>query len=235
MAGLIDLAGGEEGSRLDPLERTRASWETSMLAQLDPLRTELRLEPPSRVAVRSGAENSGSGLRLAYWGDDVSVEWPGLVFLHPDGTELSVFDSAMVLYYLANADGQAPTGSWIGFRELPEGAFYHQAFQSYSGDRICREFEAQPQALGTCARAIGGWPVSDLGDHAFAFQPLPLIRLAAVLWLGDDEVASRAVVLFDEAASHHHPTDGLALLGSGLARRLLKQAERERAARSDQG
>jgi hypothetical protein len=235
MAGLIDLAGGEDGSGPDPLERTRASWEVSMLAQLDPLRTSLRLEPPSRVARRCGAENRESGLQLAYWGDDVSVAWPDMLPLRPDGTELSTFDSAMVLYYLSRADGLAPTGKWIGFRELPEGAFYHQAFQSYSGDRICRGFEADPEALRRCAGAIGGWPVSDLGDQAFAFQPLPLIRLAAVLWLGDDEVPSRAAVLFDEAASHHHPTDGLALLGSGLTRRLLRQAERDRAEPSGKG
>jgi len=235
VAGLIDLAGGEDGPRLDPLERTRASWEASMLAHLDPLRTNLRLKPPSHVARRCGGEDRESGLRLAYWGDDVTVEWPDLLPLRPDGSELSTFDSAMVLYYLSKADGLAPTGKWIGFRELPEGAFYHQAFQSYSGDRICRGFEADPEALGSCAGAIGGRPVTDLGDHAFAFQPLPLIRLAAVLWLGDDEVPSRAAVLFDEAASHHHPTDGLALLGSGLTRRLLKQAERDRDSRSDPG
>lgn len=235
MAGLINLSGGEDGAELDPLERTRANWEASMLAQLDPLRTVLRLEPPSRVARRCGAEARESGLRMTYWGDDITVPWPDLRPLRPDGSELSTFDSAMILYYLSKADGQMPTGKWIGFRELPEGAFYHQAFQSYSGDRICRGFEADPEALRDCAGAIGGWPVADLGDHAFAFQPLPLIRLAAVLWLGDDEVPSRAVVLFDEAASHHHPTDGLALLGSGLTRRLLKQAERDRPSRSNKG
>jgi hypothetical protein len=235
MAGLIDLAGGEEGPGLDPLERTRAAWEASMLAQLDPLRSNLRLEPPSRVARRCGGEHQDDGLRLDYWGDEVTVEWPDLVPLHPDGTELSTFDSAMVLYYLSKADGLAPTGKWIGFRELPEGAFYHQAFQSYSGDRICRAFKDDPEALGRCAASIGGWPVADLGDHAFAVQAFPLIRLAAVLWLGDDEVSSRAAVLFDEAASHHHPTDGLALLGSGLARRLLRQAGRDRPSGSEQG
>jgi hypothetical protein len=227
VAGLIERSGGEDGTRLDPLERARASWEASMLAQLEPLRTSLRLESPMQLANRCGAEVVTAGLRLAYWQDEVTVGWPDLVPLRPDRTELSTFDCAMLLYYLSKADGQSPTGRWIGFRELPEGAFYHQAFQAYSGDRICRAFEAAPETLEACATAIGGWPVSDLADHAFAFQPLPLIRLATVLWLGDDEVPSRAAVLFDEAASHHHPTDGLALLGSGLTRRLLRQAERQ--------
>jgi hypothetical protein len=227
--GLIDLAGGTKNPREDPHERTRAGWEVGMLAQLDRLRTTLRIEPATRVARRCGAELKGSGLRLAYWGDDLTIRWPELVPVRDDGAVVSTFDSAMVLYYLSKADGQEPSGEWIGFRELPSGGFYHQAFQSYSGDPICREFEANPEALGRCAASLGGRPVADFGDHAFAFQPLPLIRMAVVLWLGDDEVASRAAVLFDSSASHHHPTDGLALLGSGLTRRLLAQAGRDRA------
>jgi hypothetical protein len=227
--GLIDIAGGTDASQGNPHARTRAGWEAGMLTQLDRLRSTLRLEPASRVARRCGAELWGSGVGLAYWGEDITIDWPELVPARKDGEALSTFDCAMVLYYMSKADGQAPTGKWIGFRELPSGGFYHQAFQSYSGDPICREFEANPEALGRYAAAIGGWPVADLGDHAFAFQPLPLIRIVVVLWLGDDEVASRAAVLFDSGAGHHHPTDGLALLGSGLTRRLLAQAQRDRA------
>jgi hypothetical protein len=50
------------------------------------------------------------------------------------------------------------------------------------------------------------------------------VRLAAVLWEGDDEIAARAAILFDAAAGHYMPTDGLALLGSGLAGRLIRAA-----------
>lgn len=227
MAGLIELAGGEDGATQDPLERTRASWEASMLAQLDTLRTSLRLEPASRIANRCGAALREPGLELTYWGETVMVELPTLVPRNPDGIARSTFDSAMVLYYLSGADGETPTGRWIGFRELPGGGFYHQAFQGYTGDRICRAFEAKPEALGRSATAIGGWPASGPGDYAYAFQPLPLVRLAAVLWPGDEEIPSRAAVIFDETASHHLPTDALALLGSGLTRRLLAQAARD--------
>src|SRR3990170_263600 len=132
MPGLIERTGGEDGSTQDPLEHTRASWEASMLAQLDTLRTSLRLEPPSRIAWRCGAALREMSLELAYWGEGVTVEWPALIPLYPDG-------------------------KWIGFRELPGGGFYHQAFQGYTGDQICREFEAAPAALGQSAAAIGGW------------------------------------------------------------------------------
>jgi hypothetical protein len=65
--------------------------------------------------------------------------------------------------------------------------------------------------------------LSALG-HAYAFDPLPRIRLAAVLWPGDDELPARGAVLFDASASHYMTTDGLALLGGGLAGRMEKAA-----------
>jgi hypothetical protein len=51
-----------------------------------------------------------------------------------------------------------------------------------------------------------------------------MIRLACALWPGDEDFPSKASILFDASASHYMPTDGLALLGSGLARRLIKAA-----------
>ncbi|OGN89309.1 MAG: hypothetical protein A2Y88_04885 [Chloroflexi bacterium RBG_13_48_10] len=57
---------------------------------------------------------------------------------------------------------------------------------------------------------------------AYAFLPLPRIRLASILYPGDDEFPARASVLFDAASSHYMTTDGLALLGAGLVGRLIK-------------
>ena len=44
----------------------------------------------------------------------------------------------------------------------------------------------------------------------------------AWFWPGDEEFPSRASILFDPADIHYLPIDGLALMGSGLAGRLLK-------------
>ena len=44
----------------------------------------------------------------------------------------------MILYYLSYADGTPLADRWIGYRELPDGTFYSQAFQGYSGDRLAR-------------------------------------------------------------------------------------------------
>jgi hypothetical protein len=154
----------------------------------------------------------------------VIVDWPSLEpRLQASGAACPVFDTAMLLYYLKTADGAALAGRWIGFREVPDGAFYNLAYQRYSGDRLARAFGSDAAGFHAAARLLGGEPLTALG-HAYAFTPLPRLRLAAILWPGDDEFQAQGAVLFDASASHYMTTDGLALLGGGLAGRLEKRA-----------
>jgi hypothetical protein len=130
----------------------------------------------------------------------------------------------MLLYYLVTADGAALAERWIGYRELPDGAFYANAFQGYSGNRLARTFGERPQDYIDAAQALDGIALPGLPGLAYAFLPLPRVRLATVLYPGDEEFPARGIVLFDAAAGHYLPTDGLALLGSGIVSRLAKKA-----------
>ena len=205
------------------IARAQEAWEESMIRRLEELREELRPRDPHIVAAQSGGDVEGESILLTYWEQRVALSWPALdAFSSPQGQPCSTFDTAMLLFYLNTADGSPMADRWIGFRELPDGGFYHQAFQGYSGNKIADVFGEEPDALALAAKAIGGQSLPDLAPYAYFFQPLPRVRLAAALWPGDDEFAAKASVLFDAAASHYLPVDGLALLGSGLARRLIK-------------
>ncbi len=224
MAGLTDRAGGETGVDA-ALEQRRAAWEKSMARRLEELRQELRHGQPAQIAHNAGCAWDGRRLRLKYWGTSVAILWPQLTAVGPADKPLSVFDTGMLLYYLRQADGAPVAERWIAYRELPDGRFYHLAFHSYSGRRLADRFGPWPEAFQAAARALGGWPLPLLAPYAFAFQPLPRIRLAAVLYPGDEEFPARANVLFDAAAHHYMTTDGLALLGGGLAARLVRAAD----------
>jgi len=223
MGGLVEQAGGPGASAAEDLARARNAWAASMLAALDRLRPALQACPPGRLAELSGGTWGNGQIRLTYWGRPVTISFPALQATAADGDQIpSTFDLAMLLFYLNTADGSPPTGKWISFRELPEGLFYHQAFQGYSGDRLAHAYGANPAQFAGAAEALGGTPLPDLASLAYSFDPLPAVRMAAILWPGDDEFAARASILFDAAASHFMPTDGLALLGAGLTGRLLK-------------
>lgn len=225
MAGLTDRAGGELPEVGAAVERAHQAWQQSMLRQIDQLRAGVLSRGPAALASRCGGVYQDEKLQISYWGRKVSLAWPALTArFEPDGPECSVFDTAVLLYYLQTADGTLMADRWIGYRELPDGAFYANAFQGYSGDRLARTFGARPETYTAAAQALDGLPLPALPGLAYAFQPLPRIRLATVLYPGDDEFPARGSVLFDAAASHYMPTDGLALLGSGIVSRLAKKA-----------
>ena len=223
MPGLTDQAGGDHPKGKDVIDQAHHAWQESMLRQMETLRASMQEYTPEVIAVRCGGLYKEGNIRLTFWGQQVAISWPDLKTCHlPDEKPCSTFDAAMLLYYLHSADGAPMADRWIGFRELPAGGFYHQAFQGYSGDILARDLGEQPEVFDRAARKLEGWHIPALAPYAYAFQPLPRIRMAAVLWPGDEEFSSRASVLFDASASHYMPTDGLALLGAGLARRLIR-------------
>lgn len=223
MGGLTDQAGGMKVTGGEAIERAHQAWQESMLRQLDVLRAEILATQPGRLVVRCGGILEDQQIQLTYWGTAVGISWPDLKARKlEDGSECSVYDAGMLLYYLREADGTPIADRWIGYRELPGGSFYSQAFQGYSGERLARTFGKQPEAYVQAAQALDGIPLTALPGVAFAFLPIPRIRLAAILYPGDEEFAARASVLFDAAASHYMTTDGLALLGAGLVGRLIQ-------------
>lgn len=146
----------------------------------------------------------------------------------------------LLLHYLLRADGTPPAGEWAAFRELPDGLFYAASFADRAETPLAAAFggltaSGEPQAAGgsvvksglgafrTAAAAAGGEPFA-AADVAFAFQVLPRLRLAVMLWQGDDEFPAQGKIVFDAAAGHYLPAEDLASLGGLLARRLISAA-----------
>lgn len=227
MSGLTGQAGGDQIPPNEKIERAHESWEKAMVRRIDELRANLRGRNLTQLASLVGAQLKQEGLQLDYWRSEIIVRWPELEVISSSSHEpLATFDQAMLMYYLDTADGCPLADRWIGFRELPDGNFYNQAFETYSGRPIAERFGEQPELLSHAASQMGGTSLPALAPQAFYFLPLPRVRVAAALWPGDEDFPSKASVLFDAAASHYMTTDGLALLGAGLARRLIRAADR---------
>lgn len=197
------------------------SWRSSLRPRIAETRVALGRVTRDELVRRGGLVLHPDGMALDLVGKRYVVRWPELVVEEATGEESAEELQALVLDYLAHADGSSPTGRWLGFRELPHGGFYWQAFQGYSGDDLVRSLGGDSALFRRGAERLGGSPVA-LGDAAYAFRALPNVPLAAVWWEGDEEFPPRAAVLFDAVASHYLPTDGLAILGRMLCRRLIK-------------
>jgi hypothetical protein len=195
------------------------------------LRGELKGIDPCAIAARTGAayspgEDGNGEFRLCLWNRPIRVSFPELRASEiQTGNALSPGMQLLLLYYFSLSDGTPQSGGWIAFSELPDGRFYNQAFQGYTGKLLAREFQNDAAAFQVAAKGAGGQPLPaslGLGDAAFKFEVLPLVSLAVAYWCGDEDFPASCQVLFDAAAGHHLSTDGCAILGSMLTQRILR-------------
>ena len=207
-------------------ELNNARQEADALSErVSELHEDLRDTDPLVLAARTGAAYADGSFRLPVWEDEVIVSFPGFVARDAaSGRPVSAFVRALLAYYFFTADGTPPAGRWISFSELPDGIFYTQAFQSYTGRELVRRFGNDIDAFSRAAEKCGGKSI-ELGDAAYVFQALPRVILAAVGWQGDADFAPSYRLLFDRAVDHYLTTDACAVLGSALTRRLLREAE----------
>ena len=195
--------------------------------RVNELKEDLSQKKPSYLAAAASAEfrprDSDKGeFSLLLWGKEVRLSYPD--FRAQDqqtGNPLSQMDLVMLLYYFNTSDGTAKTGRLISFSELPDGKFYNQAFQGYTGQRLARSFRDDLATFEHAATSLSGMPFP-LGSASFTFNVLPLVSLLVVFWQGDEDLPSSFQILFDASASHYLPTDAYAILGSILTSRLIK-------------
>jgi hypothetical protein len=198
-------------------------WFDRLAPVVEQARTTLRALTPGKLMLRSGCEqDEGDNFRLSFFWEEYVVSAEDFTVQRADtGEQPASFTQSLILTYLATADGTTPSSRWVGFRDLPDGMFYVQAFEGYSGGRLVRELQGGVTALRRAAEALGGEPL-EIGDAGYAFSILPRVHLALVYWEGDEEFPSQARVLFEDTAAHYMSTDGLAVLGSQLVGRILK-------------
>jgi hypothetical protein len=188
-----------------------------MQPRIEEARRALQRQSLAELARRSGGEATEDRLSVPLFGTTYAIEWPAVVVRSIAVGDVTEEVIILLLDYLVRADGSPLTGRWIGFQELPDGAFYRRAFQGYTGDQLVRELDGEVAGFRDAAQRSGGRAI-DLGDAGYAFEVLPRVRLAIVWWCADEEFPAKAHVLFDEASPVYLPTDGLAIVGRMLCR-----------------
>lgn len=201
-------------------------WIDRLAPVVEEAKEVLQQRRPSKLMMYSGCQQDANGdFRLRFFWEDYVISVNNFTVRRAkDGEEPSSFVQSLILSYLVTADGTTPSRRWIGFRELPEGMFYVQAFRGYTGIRLARQMEGGIEAFRRAAETLDSKPLEEIGDAGYVFTLLPRIHVAVVYWRGDEEFPSQARVLFEDTAAHYMSTDGLAILGSHLVGRILKAA-----------
>lgn len=201
--------------------------ERRFRAALEEASMEWAAADPARLATQAGCRLAEAGVVVPFFGVSHLVTHPAAE-VTAVGEAVPTAVRILLLHYLLHADGTPLAHDWCAFRDLPDGMFYAQAFAERGEKPLAAAFggPAEPDAVGglgrfrAAAAALDGEPLA-LGDAAYAFQVLPRLRVAVILWAGDDEFPAQASMLFDAAAGHYLPAEDLAGLGGLLARRLV--------------
>lgn len=213
---------------MSSIEEMAQKRQNLLLPTIEELRERLQSMDGRLLATRAGAEWSGDHIRLELLGQAYVIDWPEAIVRPADEQQAARADIAVLLLtYLSNADGTPPAHNWVSFRELPDGGFYHRAFQGYAPDRLAQRFGDDIDAFRRAAKNAGGRREA-MGDASYSFRALPQIWLAAVLWRGDEEFPAAARMLFDQTSKHYLATDLLATLGRMVVSAILKAAPEKR-------
>ena len=206
----------------------KEQWRDSIRPRIETARGTLRERDLDDLVRSSGATYDKGSLVLSLFATPLRISVPEFEVQSAEEVPCREKTQILVLDYLTRASTAAPrdattpatSNRWIGFQELPDGAFYAKAFRSYTSDVLLSALDGDIDRFRhTCACFAG--ETFQFGDAAAEFRALPNIRLAVVWWAGDDEFPATANVLFDSVASYALPIDGLAVLGRLLCRGLV--------------
>ena len=196
----------------DALELAREGW-----AAADPV----------GQAERAGCAATAEGIVVPFFGQSHVVTHP-LGAVGRSGKPVHAATAILLLHYLTRADGTAHERDWLTFRELPDGLFYAVSFAARAESPLALMFGGEFPGHGLAefreaAGRAGGEPL-DFADASYSFWALPRLRLAALLWEGDEDFPPEARIVFDAAADHYLPAEDLAGLGEVLTRMLTRES-----------
>lgn len=213
-----------------------ADDQSPLAIRVQQLREELRTKDPAQMAAQTGTclkhgPEGGGYYQFAYWDDQIIYPVGEYLACRPEENEpLHVLDQAMIAYYFCESAGSPAPGGWISFSELPDGQFYHKAFQGYTARKLQSSFGTRYEHFRTRCEDQGGAPV-EFASLAYQFQVMPRVSILAACWEGDQDFPPSYQILFNDTISCHLPTDACAILGSMLTRKLLTPAQDESRAR----
>lgn len=167
----------------------------------------LREADPEVMARLSGSAfyPETSEISVPYFNTNLRVKYPQGTVEGEEGPP-PIVEQILVLHYLVRADATPVKGSWVAFRNLPGGNIYTEPFRKRAIQPLINLFGQDPEQLKIAASKIGGKP-ADFGHTGAMFSVFPYIRIALVIWPGDNEVPASGTILFDENTPRYLPTE----------------------------
>jgi hypothetical protein len=125
----------------------------------------------------------------------------------------------LMLIYLIRASEIEPSGRWINEKQLPGGSNFFTGPHHLPTDTLEQCYGSDIQRFRSRCGQLGGTAL-DFGDASYAFEALPRIPLACVLYAADEEFPARVTFLFDSTIEFQVPMEIILSLGHCFAVKL---------------
>jgi hypothetical protein len=131
---------------------------------------------------------------------------------------LDEHEQILLLHYMAAEGGIGGVSGdrWISFKEMDGGEIYFPSFRKRAVERILAKCGSNPASLYEAMPRLSGEKL-DQGSAAITFHPFDKIRMAVIIWAGDDEFPPECNILFNSSIKQILCTEDTAVLGGVVA------------------
>ena len=184
----------------------------------DYARNKLKNLNPENISRLSGIEfnDEKNIFILDFFGDIYRVSYPDGEIYNNDGTmctDLSL--KIIIIRYLINSSGVAPTDRYISYKEVPGGHVFYSNYKITTIERLALEYEHCINEYMNFMDSINAERMN-MGDLSYKFKFIGNTYMIFILWFKDDEFESTSNVLMDSNATEYFNAEDLAVC-PGLA------------------
>jgi hypothetical protein len=210
--------GDDPAARPNLVEENRDAYVAMLKKEVGGLDLEAAAE-------RTGGRVKNGRLTLKIMGKDFSVDRQGNLFAD---IHLNPWVAMPFLHYVIYGEGLRPTGSWVSFRELEEGAERYPLFQKRCEEAMKRVADIYTDLFDDLVHIFSGRQVAEqfAADISVVLDPLPKVPIMICYWRPEEGLASSLNVFFDETADRNLDIGSLFSLGAGMAVMFEKLAAR---------
>jgi hypothetical protein len=201
--------------------RAEQEWEAH-LKRLQQSISELDL---AEAAERTGGRFEKERLTLPVLGKHFSVDRNGRL-----SAEIHVNPWVAIPYlnYVLYADGQAPGGQWLPFRELKGGKERYPLFEKRCEEAMKQVADTHTDFFDDIVHMFSGKKVPEHyeSDISVVLQPFPKVPVMICYWKPEDGLESSLHLFFDACTNGNLDIGSTFSLGAGLAQMFAKLALR---------
>ena len=158
-------------------------------------------------------------------GKDFSVDRQGNLYAD---IHVNPWVAMPFLSYVLHGEGVAPSGNWVSFRELKEGAERYPLFRKRCEEAMKRVADSYPDLFDDLVHIFSGRKVAEEfeSDISVVLHPLPKVPIMICYWLPEDGLASSLNLYFDQTADENLDIGSIFSLGAGLSQMFANLARR---------